>query len=55
MPGCVLGDRWRRSWFLREVETIRHAISRGIARIQSRQAEDCLAEFDETDVGVQRL
>jgi hypothetical protein len=55
MPGCVLGGGRRRSWFLGEVETVRHVIGRCIARIQSRQAEDCLAEFDETDVGVQSL
>jgi beta-glucosidase len=32
---CALLRGWRRSWFLREVETVRHAIGRGIARIQS--------------------
>jgi hypothetical protein len=40
---------------LAEVETVRHAIGRCVSRIQSRQAEDGLAEFDETDVGVQSL
>jgi hypothetical protein len=51
---CYFADGGGRR-FLGEVKTVRHAIGRGIARIQCLQTENSLAEFNETDMRVQRL
>src|SRR6266571_8818128 len=53
VPQTLRNRGWRRRGTLAEVETIRHVIRPGVARIQGGEAEVHLAEFQKAHVGME--
>src|SRR5439155_11371147 len=53
VPQALRNRGWRRRGTLAEVETIRHVIRAGVARIQGGEAEVHLAEFQQAHVRVE--